>query len=214
MKQTGAPKDAYMRSDPPRLGDVGPGRSCYGGGGVDARGTERPRMLEDPGKERSRRSLAPLFLLFAAGLVAAALLVLRVRLEPPTVPAYTLVPTYPSAGGDALVLGPSDRFHLDIAPQVTVVGAVGARGFLLRGGDVRAWDPPFTVERDGTVRLDGPVATIFAGVPPGPWDLAVAVGRPETLPTAPRDILRARDAVPTDGDAAWRLVRERIVLGG
>jgi len=171
-------------------------------------------MLENPLKERSGRSVAPLLLLFAAGLVAAALLALRVRLEPPTVPAYTLVPKDLSADAGALVLAPSDRFHLDIKPQVAVVGAVGARGFLLQGTDVRAWDPPFTVERDGTVRLDGSVATIFAGVPAGPWDVAIAVGRPETLPTAPRDILRARDALPTDGDAAWRLLRERIVLGG
>ena len=93
-----------------------------------------------------------------------------------------------------------------------MTGAVAARGFLLRGDEVQAWDPPFTVDRDGTIRLDGPVEALFAGVPPGPWDIAVAVGRPETLPTAPRDVLRARDAGA--GDAAWRLVREHVVLGG
>jgi hypothetical protein len=172
-------------------------------------------MPENPGKETSQRSVAPLLLLLAAGLVAAALLALRVRLEPPTVPPYALVPA--GASGDAggiIALGPSDRFELDIAPQVAVVGAVGARGFLMRGDEVRAWDPPFRVERDGTVRLDGDVQTLFAGVPPGAWDVAIAVGRPETLPTAPRDILHARDAGATDADAAWRLVRERVLLGG
>jgi len=178
---------------------------------VIARGTERLPPREKPEKDTSRRSIAPLLLLPAAGLVSATLLVLRVRLEPPTVPPYVLVPT---ANAGSVVLGQSDRFHLDLQPQASLVGAVGARGFLLRGEDVRAWDPPFTVERDGTVRLDGAVATLFAGVPQGAWDVAIAVGRPETLPTAPRDILRARDAGAAGADAAWRLVRERIVLGG
>jgi hypothetical protein len=180
---------------------------------VEARETEAARARERPGKEQGQRSIAPLLLLLAAGLVAAALLALRVHLEPPTVPPYALVPAGASADAGGAALGPSDRFQLDIAPQVPVVGAVGARGFLMRGDEVRAWDPPFRVERDGTVRLDGEVQTLFAGVPPGPWDVAVAVGRPETLPTAPRDILHARDAAVTDADAAWRLVRERVFLG-
>jgi hypothetical protein len=54
------------------------------------------------------------------------------------------------------------------------------------------------------VRISGPVDSLFAGVPPGPWQVAVAVGRPETLPTAPRDVLRARDS--DGGTTAWRLV--------
>jgi hypothetical protein len=58
------------------------------------------------------------------------------------------------------------------------------------------------------------VDALFAGVPAGPWEVAIAVGRPETLPTAPRDILRARDGGAAGADAAWRLVRQRIVLGG
>jgi hypothetical protein len=174
---------------------------------------------EAPAKEGSRRSATPLLLLLAAGVVAAALLTLRVRLEPPTVPPYTLVATGDAGDGvvarsDRWVVGRSDRFHLDLEPQAAVTGAVAARGFLLRGEDVRAWDPPFTVERDGTVRLDGAVDALFAGVPAGPWEVAIAVGRPETLPTAPRDILRARDGGAPGADAAWRLVRQRIVLGG
>jgi len=180
------------------------------GAGVNAGDTEAPPR-QKPEEEKSRRSIAPLLLLLVAGLVAAALLTLRIRLEPPTVPPYALS-VVPDAG--VVVLKRQDRFRVDIHPQVEVVGAVGARGFLLRGEDVRAWDPPFTVERDGTVRLDGAVDTLFAGVPPGAWEVAIAVGRPETLPTAPRDILRARDAGAADADAAWRLVRERIVLGG
>ena len=147
-------------------------------------------------------------LVAAAVAGAVALLLLRLRLEPPTVPVYALAAT----DAAALALRPGEKFHLDLTPEGEVTGAVSARGFLLRGDEVRPWDPPFDVERDGSVHLDGPVEALFAGVPPGAWEVAVAVGRPETLPTAPRDILRARDGGPAE--AAWRLVRERVVLGG
>jgi hypothetical protein len=157
--------------------------------------------------ETRRRSVVALLLVPAAILVTATLLVLRLRMEPPTVPTYAL-----AGDGGSVALHAGERFRLVVEPEGLVTGAVAARGFLVRGDEVQAWDPPFTVDRDGTIRLDGPVDALFAGVPPGPWDIAVAVGRPETLPTAPRDVLRARDAGA--GDAAWRLVREHVVLGG
>jgi hypothetical protein len=157
--------------------------------------------------ETRRRSVVALLLVPAAILVTATLLVLRLRMEPPTVPTYAL-----AADAGTVVLRAGERFHLVVEPAGMVTGAVAARGFLVRGDEVQAWDPPFTVDRDGSIHLDGPVDTLFAGVAPGPWEVAVAVGRPETLPTAPRDVLRARDA--SAGDAAWRLVREHVVLGG
>jgi hypothetical protein len=157
-----------------------------------------------------RRSVVPLLLVPAAIIVTATLLLLRLRMEPPTVPSYSLTGGETDAG--AVVLRAGERFRLAVEPGGIVTGAVGARGFLLRGDEVQAWDPPFTVDRDGSIHLDGPVETLFAGIAPGPWEVAVAVGRPETLPTAPRDVLRARDAGA--GDAAWHLVREHVVLGG
>jgi hypothetical protein len=158
--------------------------------------------------ESRRRSVVALLLVPAAIAVTAALLLLRLRMEPPTVPAYSLV----AGDGGGEVLHPGGRFHLVVEPQGIVTGAVAARGFLLRGDEVEPWEAPFTVDRDGSIHIDGPVDTLFAGVARGPCEVAVAVGRPETLPTAPRDVLRARDAGA--GDAAWRLVRERVVLGG
>jgi hypothetical protein len=153
------------------------------------------------------RSIVPVLLVGAAVLGAVLLLVLRMRMEPPTVPEYVL-----GGDGGAIVLHRGERFRFDVDPMGQVVGAIGARGFLLRGDEVRPWDPPFQVARDGSVHLAGPVDTLFQGVPPGTWELAVAVGRPENLPTAPRDILRAREGSPAQ--AAWRLVRESIILGG
>jgi hypothetical protein len=97
---------------------------------------------------------------------------------------------------------------MELRPTAPVEGAVGARGFLVRDNVVRPWDAPFVVDRDGTVRIAGAVDSLFAGVPSGEWDIAVAVGRPENLPTAPRDVLRARDS-SGGGAASWHLVVER-----
>jgi hypothetical protein len=101
---------------------------------------------------------------------------------------------------------------MDLRPSAPVDGAVAARAFLLRGDAVRPWSIPFAVERDGTVRIVGPVDTLFAGVPSGAWEVAIAVGRPENLPTDPRDVLHARDRAADSGAAAWHLVRERVRL--
>ena len=144
----------------------------------------------------------------AAVVFAGALLVLRLHFQPPTVPPYTL-----ATFSDVTVLQRGGHFEFDARPTQEVTGAVGARAFLVRGTDVRPWDPPFEVSRDGSAHIRGPVDTLFAGVPPGDWEIDVAIGRPETLPTAPKDVLRARDTDVDAGAAAWRLVRERIVLG-
>jgi hypothetical protein len=151
------------------------------------------------------------FLVPAAVGVAALLLVLRLHFQPPTIPPYAIVDADPSSVVD---LRHGGRFELTLRPEREVSGAVGARAFLVRDGAVRPWDPPFAVDRDGSLRIEGPVDTLFADVPPGKWEVAVAVGRPENLPTAPLDVLRARDAGPTDRAAAWRLVREQVRLGG
>jgi hypothetical protein len=139
--------------------------------------------------------------------VAVALVSLRLHFQPPTVPPFAVT----GAQQDEVALAAGGHFDLEVRPLAPVIGAIAARGFLLRGDQVRPWNPTFLVERDGTVHLSGAVDVLFAGVPPGSWEVAVAVGRPETLPTAPNDVLRARTAQP---DAvSWRLVRERVVLG-
>jgi hypothetical protein len=157
-----------------------------------------------------RRSTLALLLLPAAVAVAGALLGLRLYFQPPTVPPYML-----TARSEATTLRAGDRFEVDLRPTAPVTGAVGARAFLFRGDEVWPWDPPFQVARDGSVRIAGAADTLFANVPSGPWEIAVAVGRPETLPTAPRDVLRARDVDAGPRAAAWRLVRAgRVTFEG
>jgi hypothetical protein len=153
----------------------------------------------------SRNKIA-LVLVPGAAAVAVGLVWLRMHFQPPTVPVFALAG--PLDGEVSVDAG--GQFKLELRPLAPVIGAIGARGFLLRGDTVRPWDPPFSVARDGTVDISGPVDVLFAGVPPGPWEVAIAVGRPETLPTAPNDVLRARGQQPES--VGWRLVRERVVL--
>jgi hypothetical protein len=162
------------------------------------------------------QSRVALVLVPAAAAAAGALIWLRLHFQPPTVPVYAFASDSGSAEpilpATFLPLLPGARFEVELRPATPVKGAVGARAFLLRGDEVRPWDPPFSVDADGSVRIAGPVDTLFARVPAGEWEIAVAVGRPEELPTAPRDVLRGRDAGA--GPAGWRLVRERVRLGG
>lgn len=148
-----------------------------------------------------------------AALGAGALIALRLHYQPPRVPDYAVAGPVAAAGPDhdGRPLAPHGQFDIELRPLAPVDGAVGARGFLLRGDVVRPWDPPFQVTRDGTITIAGPVDTLFDGVPPGPWEIAVAVGRPEALPTAPRDVLRERSR-DAGADASWRLAILRVVL--
>jgi hypothetical protein len=154
-----------------------------------------------------RGKLVALLLVPAAVAVAGGLLLLRLRLEPPTVPGFAI-----AGDGGVTTVSRGEMFEMKVAPGAPVEGAIGARAFLLRGDEVRPWTAPYVVALDGTVTVSGPVDVLFDGVPPGEWEVAIAVGRPEALPTAPRDILRARDAGADD--AAWRLVRQRVAIGG
>jgi hypothetical protein len=141
----------------------------------------------------------------AAAVVAIGLVAARLHFQPPTVPGFAI-----AGGHDEVVLAPGGLFSLDIHPDAPTKGAIGARGFLLRDNLVRPWDPPFSVQTDGSIRIAGTVDTLFRDVPAGAWEVAVAVGRPEVLPTAPLDVLRGREQ--DGGEVSWRLVRERVRL--
>jgi hypothetical protein len=151
--------------------------------------------------------IVALALVPTAALGAGALIALRLHYQPPRVPEYVVA----NASDAEQPLAPHGQFDVVLRPAARVDGAIGARAFLLRGDTVRPWDPPFEVTRDGTVTIAGAVDALFDGVPPGPWEVAVAVGRPEVLPTAPRDVVRARrhDA---GADASWRLAVVRVRL--
>jgi len=171
-------------------------------------------VLDDPPSPRpAARKAAALLLVPSAVAVAATLVGLRLHFQPPNVPRYEAAFAGAVHGGDSAAEIPLTRaaqFDVELRPEGPITGAIGARGFLLRGDEVRAWDPPFSVAVDGVVRISGAVEEIFAGVPQGPWEVAIAVGRPEVLPTNPRDVLRRRGEDPVR--AGWHLVHARIQL--
>ena len=174
-------------------------------------------MSDAQAGDRPRRNTIALLLVPSAVVAAGALVLIRLHFQPPNVPRYVatvsgdLHATVRDAGP------PEDRplrrdslFEIELRPQGAVTGAVGARAFLLRGDEVHAWDPPFSVSLDGVVRIAGTVDRLFEGVPRGRWEVAIAVGRPEVLPTAPRDVLYRRDDDPIL--AGWHLVRTPVRL--
>jgi hypothetical protein len=162
-----------------------------------------------------RRNLVAVLLVSSAVVMAGTLVAMRNHFQPPKVPRYEAAGNLQAGVSDAepgqeKSLRGDGQFEMELRPESPVAGAVGARAFLLRRDEVRAWDPPYSVAVDGIVRISGTVEALFAGIPRGRWEVAVAVGRPEVLPTSPRDILRRRDEDPTF--AGWHLVRVPVRL--
>jgi hypothetical protein len=153
---------------------------------------------------KSGRAVA-LLLVPGAAVVAVVLLVLRVHVQPLTIPAYSI------AAGSTTELRPGGQFSLQLDPRGPLTGAVMAKAFLLRGTTLQAWEPVFVVDKDGTIHVTGQVDTLFAGVPAGEWELDVVVGRPEQLPRTPDDAVKGRDAQVSGG--AWQLLHERVRVG-
>jgi hypothetical protein len=162
-----------------------------------------------PGKNLKKGKLLAALVAPAGALVAVVLLVLRLHLQPLSVPPYTF-----ATDGEVASARPGAMFELEAQPAIEVQGAVTARAFLVPGagkGDVMSWQVPMEIGRDGSVHVAGKVDALFAGVPPGDWVIAIVIGRPELLPSDPRQLLEggAADA----GSAAWRVVRKRVRLG-
>jgi hypothetical protein len=153
----------------------------------------------------SGRTVA-LLLVPGAALLAVVMLVLRVHVQPLTVPPYVI------AAGDSTELHAGGQFSLQLDPRGPLTGAVGARAFLTQGAQIRDWDPVFVVDKDGTIHVAGPVDKVFPGVPAGDWELDVVVGRPELLPRSAQDALKGHDVDISGG--SWHLLHERIRISG
>lgn len=149
-----------------------------------------------------------LVLVPGAALLAVVMLVLRVHVQPLTVPPYSI------ATDSTTELRPGGQFSLQLDPRGPLTGAVGAKAFLTQaaaqGTRMHAWEPIFLVDKDGTIHVAGPVDKLFAGVPPGEWELDVVVGRPELLPQSPDDAMKGRDNEISGG--AWHLLHERVLV--
>jgi hypothetical protein len=153
--------------------------------------------------------------LSAAIAAAAVLLWVRSPSAPP-LPGYELTISGGARGtrshsaeavGD-LVLPPGSQFEIVLRPLTRAQGAVAVRVVLVRPQAVRPLDLPADISQEGSVRILGTADEIDAA--PGTWDLVVAVGRPQSLPSEPRGIA-ALSAVEAGG--AVQVFRRRLVLG-
>jgi hypothetical protein len=171
-------------------------------------------------------------LLAAAPLVAAAAAVfffLR-PVRSPAVPSYELM----VAGGEQVQrstpdappsevrrLGPGSSLTLTLRPATRVEGPVAVRGALapvsatgtLERGGSRVWSPPITITPEGAVRITGTKEALFQSVPAGTWEILVAVGRSEALPSGADALVdaAARASEPRSDDAV-RVLRARVLL--
>jgi hypothetical protein len=145
-----------------------------------------------------------------AALFAVTLVTLRLRNQPPDLPGYTL-----TLEGEAGTKSPSPLrvggpLELVLRPTGKVTGAVGARAFFVRDGKGIVWETAKPhVTPDGTVRLTG---ILDPPLPPGEWDLAVAVGRLEMIPLTPELIvfaLQNDEGAPTGG---WVLLHHSVQI--
>jgi hypothetical protein len=108
-------------------------------------------------------------------------------------------------------LGPGSLLDLVLRPELAVKEPVEVRAFLLRQGEARAWTPPMERSDDGAVRIRGPVEALLS-VPPGEWTLAIAVGRPGTLPVDPGELRSWVEEGRTPEAGPWRLLTRRFLL--
>lgn len=163
---------------------------------------------------RPWRRLVPALAALAA---AAAVLLLVLPRQAPPLPGYALSLSSEQAvragtpEPEVPRLGPGSQLDVLLRPETAVEGPVDVRAFLIRRGEARSWTPPLERSPEGAVRIRGPVEALLP-VPPGEWTLAIAVGRPGTLPESP-DEVRARveeGRAPEAG--AWRLLTRKFLL--
>jgi ferric-dicitrate binding protein FerR (iron transport regulator) len=152
----------------------------------------------------------------ALAAAAAVFLLVSPRGGPP-LPGYTLSLSSEqevrSGAPEAEVprLGPGSLIDLILRPEQAVAEPVEVRAFLLRPGEARAWTPPMERSAEGAVRIHGSVESLLS-IPPGEWTLAIAVGRPGTLPTDPGELRPLVEEGRAPAAGSWRLLTRRFLL--
>ncbi|WP_437313099.1 hypothetical protein [Sorangium sp. So ce385] len=169
----------------------------------------QPKTVIAPLRAR-RRALVAMASTGLLATAAAALLLFRPAAGPPF-PGYTLS----IAGGErnargapgapaAPRIGPGSLVELVLRPATPVRGPVAVRGVLVQGGRRETWRPPVEITADGVVRIAGTREALFPGLPDGPWEVVLAVGRPDALPADPA----AAQGAPED----LQVLRATVVL--
>lgn len=144
---------------------------------------------------------------------AALYLLVRIIAPQPPLPAYASnltggVQAYRGESDPAKglpVFVPGSLLTLDVRPQQSVTGRVEAHGFLARGAEIVAWEPPppFDISDKGAVRLRGTLGQDIQ-LPPGNWRIWVVVGRPRKIPSI--DELQAELRAGSTRHEDWQAV--------
>jgi hypothetical protein len=109
---------------------------------------------------------------------------------------------------DTIRVRASTRVQIVARPAMKPEGAVAARAFLIDGGAARAWSAPVEIGEDGSARIAGDAGAIFPA-PSGDWDVVVAIGRPNALPTESSVVGLLTSPMPT-----VKIIRAHVVVRG
>ncbi|XXY45103.1 hypothetical protein WME91_34385 [Sorangium sp. So ce269] len=205
---------------------------------VAGAGEVRPLPVKRGAPAATKRR-APVVLAATSALAAAAALLLLFRLAPPRsqdqdsgpaappgaqsfppMPAYAVAvsggdqtmrsaPGAAPEDGQATSVGPGSRLEVALRPATRVEGPLEVRAFLIRDGEARPWDVKVELSSQGAARIAGDREALFQGVPAGRFQIALAIGRPGSLPAGPEDVLRALKLGETPG---FRLLQREIRL--
>jgi hypothetical protein len=176
-----------------------------------------------PGSRTRARWLVPSVVGVTLAAAAAAVLVLqrsrpnRLLVAENALPAYSLAVTggdQPTRSASAsaspeITVRVDSRLEILLRPATGVNGNVSVAGFIGQGGAWRPWNPPVQISTEGSARVAGTAGELM-GVAPGTWDIALAVGRPGTLPSE-ADV-EAELSHPARHD--WQLFSSRVRLTG
>lgn len=168
----------------------------------------RPRLLPFRGAASKTKA----WIGAVAAIAAALFLFLRVPASLPQLPLYTAELSRgdqafrgePGPATGLPVFSPGSVLTLDAAPRQPVTGAVEARAFLARGGEIVPWEPapPFKVA-NGAVRLQGTLGREIR-LPPGESRVWIVVGRQGKIP--PLEELAGELRAGRTRNAGWQAV--------
>lgn len=161
---------------------------------IDAKSQEDRRApvisIEQATKKSARRRFGMIAALLAATFGMAVVFAVLRKDAPAPMAAYTLSIEGgnqaqrgdPPASDSVLRLDKASRLSLALRPDKPVSGAIAVRGYLVRDGQARPWEPPVVVGAGGVVRIDGTADALLGDIAEGAWDIVLMVGRPDTLP--------------------------------
>jgi hypothetical protein len=89
-----------------------------------------------------------------------------------------------SATDPPMVFGQRIHLQIDISPAIPHRAPTQVRGFLIRNGRARSWNVQVESRENGSFRIAGAREALFPGVPLGPWEIVIVLGKPGTLPDA------------------------------